>query len=250
MSDWDSLSWPFFEPRHRDHVRRLESWAAQAMATIDHHDADAACRALVTALGREGWLDVTAPPPDAADARLDVRMLALTREALARRDGLADFAFAMQGLGAGPIALFGSPQQRRDWLPRTRTGTAIPAFALTESESGSDVAALATTARRDGEAWVLDGEKTWISNGGIADVYVVFARTGEAPGAKGLGAFVVPHGTPGLEIAERLEVMAPHPLARLRLQACRVPAAGLIGAPGDGFRIAMATLDAFRATVG
>jgi acyl-CoA dehydrogenase len=250
MPDSGFLSWPFFEPRHRDHARRLEAWAAHEIGAIEHHDADAGCRALVTALGRDGWLELTAPSPDAAAAALDVRTLALSREILARHDGLADFAFAMQGLGAGPIALFGSPEQRHAWLPRTRAGTAIPAFALTESGSGSDVAAIAMTARRDGDGWILDGEKTWISNGGIADVYVVFARTGDAPGAKGLGAFIVPATTPGFAVAERLEAMAPHPLARLRFEACRVPAAALIGSPGDGFRIALATLDVFRATVG
>jgi len=250
MADTSFLSWPFFEAAHREHARRLDRWATDALASVDHHDTDAASRALVAALGRDGWLGVTAPPPDEPDARLDVRTLALSRETLARHDGLADFAFAMQGLGAGPISLFGSVDQRRAWLTRTRAGTAIAAFALTEPASGSDVAAISTAARRGGDDWVLDGEKTWISNGGIADVYVVFARTGEGPGAKGLSAFIVPAATPGLSVTERLAAIAPHPLARLRFDGCRVPATAIIGAPGDGFRIAMATLDVFRATVG
>jgi acyl-CoA dehydrogenase len=250
MPDAAFLSWPFFDARHRDHAQRLDGWAAGTLGSIDHQDVDAACRALVAMLGRERWLEATAPPPDAADARLDVRTVALSREILARHDGLADFAFAMQGLGGGPITLFGSPEQRREWLSRTRAGTAIAAFALTEPGSGSDVAAIATSARRDPDGWGLNGEKTWISNGGIADVYVVFARTGEGPGAKGLSAFIVPAATPGVEVVERLEAIAPHPLARLRFAGCRVPSSALIGAPGEGFRIAMATLDVFRATVG
>jgi acyl-CoA dehydrogenase len=250
MPDASFLSWPFFEPRHRDHAREFEQWAADSLDTIDHHAPDAACRSLVAVLGREGWLGSTAPPPDQPGARLDVRTLALSREILARYDGLADFAFAMQGLGAGPISLFGTVEQRRVWLTRTLAGTAIAAFALTEAASGSDVAAITTVARRNGEGWVLDGEKTWISNGGIADVYVVFARTGGAPGAKGLSAFIVPADTPGLVVEERLHSMTPHPLARLRFDGCRLPASALIGAAGDGFRIAMATLDVFRPTVG
>jgi acyl-CoA dehydrogenase len=250
MPDASFLSWPFFEPRHREHARQLDRWAADALDTIDDHAPDAACRTLVAVLGREGWLEATAPPPEQPEARVDVRTIALSRETLARHDGLADFAFAMQGLGAGPISLFGSIEQRQEWVSRTRAGTAIAAFALTEAASGSDVAAITTTARRDGSGWVLDGEKTWISNGGLADVYVVFARTGEAPGAKGLSAFIVPAATPGLLVLERLHAMAPHPLARLRFDGCRLPESALIGAAGDGFRIAMATLDVFRPTVG
>jgi len=250
MPDTTYLSWPFFEARHREHAERLDAWCATHLGHVDHADVDAACRKLVADLGRDGWLTPSAPAPADMSARLDVRTLCLTRETLARHCGLADFAFAMQGLGAGPISLFGTLEQRQDWLPRTRGGAAISAFALTEPASGSDVANITTTAVRDGDAWVLDGEKTWISNGGIADVYVVFARTGEAPGAKGLSAFIVPAGSKGFEIAERLEVIAPHPLARLRFSGCRVPSSALLGKPGDGFRIAMATLDVFRATVG
>ncbi len=250
MADQTFLGWPFFEAAHRDYARRLDAWASVNLSALDHADVDATCRALVAKLGRDGWLAHTAPAPDDANARLDVRTLALSREILARHDGLADFAFAMQGLGAGPISLFGTSEQRHTWLTKTRCGTAIAAFALSEPESGSDVANMSTTARQDGNSWVIDGEKTWISNGGIADLYVVFARTGEAPGAKGLSAFIVPGDTPGLAIAERLHVMAPHPLARLTFKNCRVPARAVIGRPGDGFRIAMATLDVFRATVG
>jgi len=248
MLDKGFLTWPFFEPRHRALAAALDAWAAENLADIDHHDVDAACRTLVERLGEAGFLNLTAPGED--NEKLDVRSLALTRETLARHLGLADFAFAMQGLGAGPISLYGNAAQRAAWLPKTRAGAAIAAFALTEPASGSDVANIALSARRDGDAYVLDGEKTWISNGGIADLYVVFARTGEAPGARGLSAFIVEGSNPGLKIAERLEVIAPHPLARLAFENCRVPASALIGKPGEGFKIAMGTLDVFRTTVG
>jgi len=250
MTDRSFLKWPFLEPRHRELAERLEAWAAANFAETDHHgDVDEACRRLVSVLGRDGWLKFSAPG-DGENERIDVRTLALIRETLARHSGLADFAFAMQGLGAGPISLFGSLEQRNAWLPRTRTGKAIAAFALSEPESGSDVANIATAARRDGNGFVLDGEKTWISNGGIADFYVVFARTGEAPGARGLSAFIVKADNPGIRIADRLHVMAPHPLARLRFERCRVTPSALIGDAGDGFKIAMTTLDVFRTTVG
>jgi acyl-CoA dehydrogenase len=252
MADATFLSWPFFADRHRALAEGLERWCA-ANLPAGHGDVDAACRHLVRRLGDDGFLAHSAPDPGQPDsnpsAPLDVRTLCLIRETLARHDGLADFAFAMQGLGAGPISLFGTPEQRR-WLKKTRAGTAIAAFALSEQKSGSDVANISTTARRDGDAYVLDGEKTWISNGGIADLYVVFARTGEAPGAKGLSAFIVTPDLPGFAIAERIEVIAPHPLARLTFDGVRVPAPAMIGAPGEGFRIATATLDVFRATVG
>ncbi len=241
MADRSYLGWPFFEDRHRDLAARLEDWCA-ANLPVDHGDVDAACRELVRALGRDGWLKHTAPD-------LDVRTLALIRETLARHDGLADFAFAMQGLGAGAITLFGTAEQRA-WLERTRSGAAIAAFALTEPRSGSDVAAMETTAVRDGDGWLLNGEKTWISNGGIADLYCVFARTGEAPGARGLSAFVVPGDAPGLRVVERLETIAPHPLARLAFEDLRLPGTALIGRPGEGFKVAMSVLDVFRTTVG
>ncbi|HZR60753.1 MAG TPA: acyl-CoA dehydrogenase family protein [Xanthobacteraceae bacterium] len=247
MPDQTFLVWPFFEERHRVLAQAIEAWAA-ANLPVDHQDVAAACRTLVQKLGRDGFLKHTAPDP-AAPSPLDVRALCLIRETLARHDGLADFAFAMQGLGAGPISLFGAAAQRH-LLERTRAGEAIAAFALTEQKSGSDVANIALSARRDGETYVLDGEKTWISNGGIADFYVVFARTGEAPGARGLSAFIVPADAPGFSVAEHLDVIAPHPLARLRFDGVHVAASALIGVPGDGFKIAMATLDIFRATVG
>jgi acyl-CoA dehydrogenase len=245
MPDRTFLDWPFFEDRHRAFAEALDGWCAASLP-VDHRAVDEACRGLVRSLGQAGWLR---PTGTAKGERLDVRTLCLARETLARHDGLADFAFAMQGLGMGAVTLFGTPAQRR-WLDRTRAGGAISAFALTEPGSGSDVAATRTTAARDGNDWVLDGEKTWISNGGIADIYVLFARTGEAPGAKGLSAFLLPADTPGLTVAERLETIAPHPLARLRLDGCRLPADALIGNPGEGFRIAMSVLDVFRSTVG
>ena len=242
MSDTSFLDWPFFEARHRDLAKRLEAWCVRELPR-DHSDIDAACIALVHDLGRAGLLEGTA-----GDA-IDVRSLCLARETLARHDGLADFAFAMQGLGTGAISLFGSDAQK-EWLDRTRRGEALAAFALTEPRSGSDVAQLETMAERDGDGYRLNGEKTWISNGGIADFYTVFARTGEGPGAKGLSCFLVPADTPGLEIRERLETISPHPLARLGFQDMHLPVDAMIGEPGQGFRIAMAVLDVFRSTVG
>jgi acyl-CoA dehydrogenase len=249
MADRSYLAWPFFAPHHKAHAEALDAWAEATLAHVDHSDTDAACRALVAKLGAGQWLVNAAVDPADASAKLDVRTLCLTRETLARHDALADFAFAMQGLGSGAISLFGTPAQKQEWLPLIRSGRAISAFALTEPRSGSDVANIALAARRDGDSFVLDGEKTWISNGGIADVYTVFARTGEGPGAKGLSVFIVPAATPGLEIAERLETGAPHPLARLRFAGLRVPASALIGPSGAGFRIAMSVLDVFRSTV-
>jgi acyl-CoA dehydrogenase len=243
MADQTFLHWPFFEPAHRDWAARVEEVARGL--SIDHGDTDAACRALVATLGEAGILHPTASP----DGPLDVRTLCLARETLARHDGLADFAFAMQGLGTGAISLFGSDAQKAEWLPLTRRGEAISAFALTEPQSGSDVANSTMTATRDGDHYVLNGQKTWISNGGIADVYTVFARTGDAPGARGLSAFVVPADTPGLTIAERLDTIAPHPLATLDFSDCRIPASARIGESGAGFKIAMAVLDVFRSTV-
>ena len=245
MPDRSFLDWPFFEDSHRALAAALEEWTA-ANLPVDHGDVDAACRGLVAALGEAGWLRHSGA---AAGERLDVRTLCLIRETLARHDGLADFSFAMQGLGMGAVSLFGTEPQR-EWLARTRSGDAIAAFALTEPASGSDVANTATTAAADGNGYRLDGEKTYISNGGIADVYVVFARTGEAPGAKGLSAFLMPADTPGIGIAERIEVMAPHPLAHLRLDGVKLPAEAIIGAPGDGFKVAMSVLDVFRPSVG
>jgi acyl-CoA dehydrogenase len=242
MADRSFLNWPFFEAHHRDLAENLDVWAAENLRGINHAETDAACRDLVVALGRDGWLKHTG-------GTLDVRTLCLIRETLARHDGLADFAFAMQGLGMGAVSLFGSDKQRK-WLEKTTSGQAVSAFALSEPKSGSDVANIETTARRKGGTWVLEGEKTWISNGGIADIYTVFARTGEAPGAKGLSAFLVRAETAGLEVAERLETGAPHPLARLKFNNVRIPEDAIIGASGQGFRIAMSVLDIFRSTVG
>ncbi|MDJ1464380.1 acyl-CoA dehydrogenase family protein [Nitratireductor sp. GZWM139] len=247
MADRSFLDWPFFEQRHRDWADRLDAWCAKNLP-VDHSDVDAACRDLVARLGEAGFLKPTAVDT-ANPGPLDVRTLCLTRETLARHDGLADFAFAMQGLGTGAISLFGTPEQQQ-WLDRTRAGKALSAFALSEPRSGSDVANMDMAATRDGGDYVLSGEKTWISNGGIADLYTVFARTGEAPGARGISAFLVPADTPGLEVAERLDVIAPHPLARLAFNDVRVPASAMIGKPGDGFKIAMSVLDVFRSTVG
>ena len=247
MIDKSFLQWPFFEPRHRRLSDELDAWCV-ANLPADHDDVDATCRDLVARLGRDGWLDHTAIDPDAPDT-LDVRALCLIRETLARHDSLADFAFAMQGLGTGAISLFGTPQQREQ-LRLTRSGRAIAAFALTEPGSGSDPASLETTATRTGDHFILDGEKTWVSNGGIADLYTVFARTGEGPGAKGISAFLVPAETAGVRIAERLQVIAPHPLARLTFDAVRVPVSAMIGEPGRGFMVAMSVLDIFRSTVG
>ena len=246
MADTSFLAWPFFEDRHRAFAERLEPWCA-ANLPVDHDNVDDACRALVRMLGDGDWLSTTGSDDDGG--ALDVRTLCIARETLARHDGLADFAFAMQGLGAGAISLFGTTEQR-NWLKKTRVGDAIAAFALTEPQSGSDVANIAMTAQADGDDYLLSGEKTWISNGGIADLYTVFARTGEAPGAKGISAFVVRGDAAGLSVAERLHVIAPHPLARLRFEDVRVPASAMIGASGQGFRIAMAVLDVFRSTVG
>ncbi|MFN9744152.1 MAG: acyl-CoA dehydrogenase family protein [Betaproteobacteria bacterium] len=240
------LHWPFFEPRHREFAAALDAWAATHVRDRGHgpgDDVDATCRALVRELGAAGWLQ------HAVGEQLDTRLLCLTREVLARHEGLADFAFAMQGLGSGAISLAGTPAQRGRWLPAVARGECITAFALSEPEAGSDVAAMQCAARIEGDHAVIDGEKTWISNGGIADLYVVFCRTGEAPGARGISAFAVEAGTPGFEIAERIEVIAPHPLARLRFSGCRVPLAQRIGAAGEGFKVAMRTLDVFRTSV-
>jgi acyl-CoA dehydrogenase len=249
--DQSWLDWPFLEPHHRALARDIEGWCATELEHGHPDDLDAACRDLVGRLGRAGWLRyaIGGTQWGASGEAIDTRAVCLLRETLARHSGLADFAFAMQGLGSGAITLHGNDEQKRRYLAPVGRGEAIPAFALSEPNSGSDVAAMQCTARRDGDDYVLDGEKTWISNGGIADFYVVFARTGEAPGSRGLSAFIVEAGAPGFEVAERIPVIAPHPLARLRFTNCRVPAAQRLGEPGQGFRIAMQTLDIFRTSV-
>jgi len=257
MADTSYLAWPFFDDGHRDFAREVERWAAEALPPLlagaeENSDAVYACVSrLVAELGKAGLLRVCVPSAyGGLRENLDVRSLCLAREILGRASGLADFALAMQGLGSVPITLYGSEEQKRSVLPRVAAGSAIAAFALSEPDAGSDVAAITTTAVHEGDSWRLDGIKTWISNGGLASYYVVFARSGEAPGAKGLSAFIVDADTPGLDASERIEVIAPHPLATLRLKGCRVPADRLLGRPGEGFKIAMATLDAFRSTVG
>ncbi|MGX4643119.1 acyl-CoA dehydrogenase family protein [Massilia sp. SYSU DXS3249] len=251
MADTDYLAWPFLEGRHRELAQALDAWAATHIPRQHEHDVDAACRALVKQLGEAGWLKhaIGGTAYGGASDAIDTRAVCLIRETLARHSGLADFAFAMQGLGSGAITLFGSEDNKRDYLTRVGRGEAIAAFALSEPDAGSDVAAMACSATLEGDHYVLDGEKTWISNGGIADVYVVFARTGEAPGARGISAFIVDAGLPGFEIAERIDVIAPHPLARLRFAGCRVPASKRLGEAGQGFKVAMATLDIFRTSV-
>jgi acyl-CoA dehydrogenase len=252
MSLDETLSWPFFDDGHRRFAEKLARWADATLPALPHDDVDAACRARVQALGEAGFLKAVVPAEAGGlHPKLDVRTLCLAREILAFRDGLSDFAFAMQGLGTGAISLYGSAELKARYLPPVRDGKEIAAFALSEPEAGSDVAAMATTAKPDGNSHVrIDGSKTWISNGGIADHYVVFARSGEGAGAKGLSAFVVDADTPGLTVTERIEVIAPHPLATLRFDGVRVPITNRLGKPGDGFKVAMATLDVFRSTVG
>ncbi len=249
MADTSFLSWPFFADTHRELARDLDSWCAREIEPLEGQedaDLDGTCREIVRRLGAGGWLRHAVAE---SGQRLDVRSLCLIRETLGRVSGIADFAFALQGLGSGPLSLFGSEAQRRAWLPRVAAGEAIPAFALSEAEAGSDVGAMSTTARRDGDSWVIDGEKTWISNAGLADFYAVFCRLPEA-GEKGFGAFLVEAGNPGLRVSARIDVLAPHPLGTITFQQCRVPADASIGEPGRGLKVALATLDVFRSTVG
>ncbi len=246
--DW--IDWPFFDALHREFAARLDRFVdSAAVEDIDHDKVDEACRKLVRALGEAGLLKAAVPSAEGDASAIDSRAVCLSRETLARRDGLADFAFAMQGLGSGAIAIAGSAELRAAVLPKARSGEWLAAFALSEKQAGSDVAAMTCSAREDGDAFVIDGEKTWISNGGIADFYTLFARTGEAPGARGISAFVVFPDDSGFSIAERLDVIAPHPLATLRFEHCRIPKKRRLGAPGGGFKIAMQTLDIFRASV-
>ncbi|MGE0315800.1 MAG: acyl-CoA dehydrogenase family protein [Lautropia sp.] len=263
MAALPHLDWPFFDDRHRALARELDRWAFDHVGNAHPADVDAECRRLVRALGDGGWLRhaVGGTAHGGAAAQIDTRTICLVRETLARHSGLADFAFAMQGLGSGAISLQGTPAQRARYLPRVARGEAIAAFALSEPDAGSDVAAMACTARADGDHYVLDGEKTWISNGGIADFYVVFARTGDGDdgddgesgtprrASRGISAFIVDADDPGLSIAERIDVIAPHPLARLRFENCRIPASRRIGAVGEGFKVAMRNLDVFRVSV-
>ncbi|HBR60236.1 MAG TPA: acyl-CoA dehydrogenase [Deltaproteobacteria bacterium] len=253
MSDQSFLNWPFFEDKHRVLALELENWAKSELTEYSSAPAnvDLACQELVQKLADGGWLDYCVTNKyGGKNPNLDVRSLCLIRETLARFSGLADFAFAMQGLGSGTISLFGSAELKQKYLPDVRSGNKIAAFALTEPDAGSDAAALTTTAEQVDTSFVLNGEKTLISNGGIADYYTVFAKTGEAPGTRGISAFVVDADTAGLEINERIEVIAPHPLARIRFNQCRIPKTQQIGSGGEGFKMAMVTLDIFRSTVG
>ena len=257
MPDRSFLDWPFLEDSHRRLAEDIRAWTERRIAPIadqepeNQRELDEMTRDMVRLLAEDGWLQYSVPAPWGGHfEQLDVRALCLIRETLAEHSGLADFSFVMQGLGAGPITLFGTEQMRRHYLPAIAKGERIAAFALSEADSGSDVAAMTSTALRDGGSYVLDGEKTLISNGGIAHQYVVFARTGEAPGARGLSAFVVESDTPGFSVQDRFDVIAPHPLGRLVFKNCRIPSDRMIGNPGEGFRIAMSSLDVFRSTVG
>lgn len=261
MADSSYLEWPFLDESHRVLKAELDLWCeansallqpkhAGEQANSDATRLDATCRGLVKLLGAGGWLAHTVPDSAAdADQQLDVRSLCLLRETLAWHSGLADFCFAMQGLGSGPVSLFGSPELKSEWLPGVASGDNIAAFALSEKQAGSDVGAIATRAERHGDDYILNGEKSWISNAGIADFYTVFARTGEAPGVRGLSAFVVAADTPGLTVSERIDIIAPHPLGTLVFENCRIPASQMLAEPGQGFQVAMATLDVFRTTV-
>lgn len=251
MSSSPHLDWPFFDPRHKTLATELERWTSAHLAHDHGSNVDEACRNFVRQFGAAGWLNhaIAGKTYGATSETIDTRAICLIRETLARHSGLADFAFAMQGLGSGAITLFGTAEQKRKYLPRVAKGEAIAAFALSELHAGSDVAAMQCEARRDGDAYVLNGDKTWISNGGIADFYIVFTRTGEGEGSRGISAFVVDSDTVGFRIGERVEVIAPHPLARLVFDKCRVPSTQLLGEPGCGFKVAMATLDVFRTSV-
>lgn len=254
MADRSFLDWPFFEPHHKELALRLDGWATATLpAIVDapgaHEDIDATCRALVKALGRDGWLRYCVPADfGGALKTLDVRSLSIIRETLARHSGLADFAFAMQGLGSGAISTLGSDALKKKYLPAVAAGEKIAAFALSEENAGSDVVAMTTSLKKTPDGYAANGEKTWISNGGIADFYTLFARTGE--GTKGVSAVVADANIDGFSIAERIDVIAPHPLGRLRFADCAIPADHLIGAEGDGLKIALGTLDIFRTTVG
>jgi acyl-CoA dehydrogenase len=249
------LDWPFLEPRHKTLAEDLELWAGHALSEGTHphsvREVDEACRTLVRQLGEGGWLKyaIGGRAYGASADTIDTRGVCLIRETLAYHSGLADFAFAMQGLGSGAISNFGTHDQKQRYLPRVASGAAVAAFAISEPDAGSDVAALKCATKRDGDYYLISGEKTWISNGGIADFYVTFARTGEDSGSRGISAFIINADSPGLMIAERIEVMAPHPLARLVFDNCRIPATQLLGEEGQGFKIAMSTLDIFRSSV-
>ena len=253
MSDQSFLDWPFFNGEHRELAARLDQWAYDHLPTVtanEHHDLDSTCKAIVKALGEAGFTTYAVPASAGGHHdKLDVRSLCLIRETLARHNALSDFAFAMQGLGSGPVSLYGSEAQQAGYLNAVAAGDKIAAFALSEPDAGSDVAGMSCRAQRDGDDWIINGTKTWISNAGIADFYTVFARTDDMGGAKGISCFIVEAGAPGFEVTERIDLVAPHPLGTLTFTDCRIPAAQLVGTEGKGFAIAMATLDVFRSTV-
>ena len=234
MDRFAHYAWPFFEARHLALAREAEAWAAQNLGHAHGDDADAICKRLVQDLGCAGYLG------HCATETPDVRSIALLREVFAYHAGLADFAFVMQGLGSGPIALAGSPALKERYLKKAASGDAIAAFALSEPDAGSDVQAMSTTAKKQGAGWVLDGLKTWISNGGIAHFYVVFAKSEE-----GISAFLVEASE--VDASERIDIVAPHPMATLKLKNAK---GVLLGEPGQGFKLAMRNLDIFRTTVG
>ena len=252
MSDKTFLDWPFLEDHHRELAERLDAWTAKEIKPFedDEDDVNALSRKFVDMLGDAGFLEYAVPAAyGGKHEALDVRSLCLCRETLARTSGLADFAFAMQGLGTGAISLFGSDEVKAHYLPAVRQGKLVAAFALTEPEAGSDAGALLSTAVEDGDDYILNGSKTFISNAGIADFYCMFVRTSD-DGARGLTAFVLDADTPGFEVTESLDVIAPHPLGSLSMTNCRVPKSKMLGKVGEGFKVAMSTLDIFRSTVG
>lgn len=254
MVDATFKQWPFFAEDHRKLVSEIDDWARENIDDLiknEHTDLNGTCISIARALGEAGWNRYAVPAGvGGVLEKLDVRSLCLIREVLSRHHVLADFVFAIQGLGSGPISLYGSAEQQERYLPKVASGNSIPAFALSEAEAGSDVAAMTTTAEQSGDDYILNGDKTWISNGGIADFYTVFARTGDAPGAKGLSCFIVDSGTPGFEVSHTIDTMSPHPLASLAFRDCKVPIENRVGESGRGFSIAMGTLDIFRTTVG
>lgn len=233
MDRFSHYDWPFFDRPHAALSREVETWASTELGYAHDEDADGICRRLVRELGAKGFLKYCVTPEP------DVRTIALIREVLAYHAGLADFAFVMQGLGSGPIVLAGTEAQKKSWLPRVAAGEAIAAFALSEPDAGSDVAAMTTTAKRAGDGWRVDGVKTWISNGGIADFYVVFAKADE-----GISAFIVE--AKDVDASERIDIIAPHPMATVKLAGAK---AELVGGAGQGFKLAMRNLDVFRTTV-
>ncbi len=243
---------PFFDIGHRDLAQEVADWAS--FQSVDESDDRRACREWVRKLGADGWLGYCVPAEHGgAWDRLESRALVMLRETLAFYSPLADFAFAMQGLGSGAITLAGTDEQKATWLPGVARGSLIAAFALSEPEAGSDVAAMTSRATQrpehEGGGWLIDGDKTWISNGDLADFYVTFAKTDPAAGSRGISAFIVPATSPGLDTREHIHVMAPHPLATLRYRQCQLGAEALLGEQNTGFRLAMQTLDIFRASV-